>query len=334
VQFEHPIILGLLPAAALVLALLYALGRWRRGVLLRRMGDAATVARLARGVSVGRRRLKAALVFTAVLLLAFSLARPQYGAVEREMERRGVEVLIAVDCSLSMLAEDIKPNRMARALEQLRELALMLRGNNIGVIAFAGEPVVQCPLTSDYSMVLNMLDAVNVDTVPVQGTRIAATIDKALETFQASGKGRKVLVLLTDGEDHAGKVEDAAKHAAEAGVVVYAIGIGGTEAQPIPLPEGGYKEKDGAKVSTRLDFETLRDLALTTGGKAIRANERGDLEIEMITRDIHSLETANLKSNVVTSHVERFQWFLTPALILLVIEMVVGERSRRRLHHA
>jgi Ca-activated chloride channel family protein len=317
-----------LPVFAVGLLVLFAWMRWRRGVLLRRMGDLSTVSRLVRGVSLTRRRLKMLMVFVSVMLIVFSLSRPQYGAVEREMERRGVEVLIAVDCSLSMLARDMEPDRLTRALEQLRDLVLMLRGNNVGIIAFAGVPIVQCPLTSDYSMVLNLLEAVDVDTVPVQGTRLGLVIDKALETFQSPGKGRKVLVLLTDGEDHQGEVEAAAERAADAGVVVYAIGIGDTQGQPIPLPEGGYKESDGRKVSTRLDFETLREVALKTGGKAIRANTRGDLEIEMITEDIRSLETSNLRSRVVQSHIERFQYFLAPALLLLFLDFILGEGRR------
>ncbi|MFW6286925.1 MAG: VWA domain-containing protein [Candidatus Sumerlaeota bacterium] len=317
-RFDTPSVLALLPVVALALLALFWWMRWKRGIFLRRLGDVSTVQKLVRGLSLGRRRLKMFLLSLGVLLLVFSLARPQYGAVER-----------AVDCSMSMLARDMEPNRLGRALEQLRRLVLMLRGNNVGVLAFAGVPVVQCPLTSDYSMVLNLLEAVDVDTVPVQGTRIAAVIDKAIETFQAPGKGRKVLVLLTDGEDHEGAVREAAQRAAEAGVVIYAIGIGDTEGQPIPLPEGGYKESGGSKVSTRLDFETLREAALTTGGKAIRANEKGDLEIEMINKDIRALETANLQAKVVTSHIERYQYFLAPALLLLIIEMLISERPMR-----
>lgn len=312
-----------------MLVLFYWWVRARRRRLLARFGEQRVVAKLVRGVSPGRQHLKYLLLVCAVLLILFSLARPQYGVVERPLQRRGVEVLIAIDCSESMLGQDIKPDRLSRAREQLRRLIHRLEGDNVGIIAFAGIPVVQCPMTSDYDMALNLLDSLAVDTVPVPGTAIGKAIGKAVETFRNPGQGQKVLVLLTDGEDHEGDPAEAAREAAEAGVVIHAIGIGSTDGVPIPLPNGRYKESEGVKVSTRLDFEALRQVAVATGGVAIKANEKGDMELDEIYRQIDALKESNLQAKAVTLHTERFQYFLLPAIIALAAELLLGDRKRR-----
>lgn len=327
--FDSPHVLALLPVAAVLLALLFAFSRARRRRLLERFGGREVVAKLVRDASPGRQSLKFALLSLAVLLIVFSMARPQYGVVERPLERRGVEVLIAIDCSTSMLSRDIKPDRLTRARDQLRGLVHRLEGDNVGIIAFAGIPVIQCPMTSDYDMALNLLDSLAVDTVPVQGTAIGKAIDKAVETFRNPGKGQKVLVLLTDGEDHEGDPVEAARKAAEAGVVIEAIGIGSVEGALIPLPDGSYKESDNVKVSTRLDFDTLSKVALATGGVAIKANEKGDLELDEIYNRIDALKESDLQAAAVTMHTERFQYFLALAILALAIEMLLNDRKRR-----
>ncbi|HPS02713.1 MAG TPA: VWA domain-containing protein [Candidatus Sumerlaeota bacterium] len=326
--FDSPKILFLIPVALAGLVLFFWWASWRRRRLLERFGQTETVGRLLNGVSGVRRFMKHALLVAAVLLLLFSLARPQYGTMERPLERRGVEVLIAVDCSTSMLGQDMKPNRLGRAREQLRGLIQGLEGDNVGIIAFAGVPIVQCPMTPDYDMALNLLDSLDVDSVPVQGTAIARAIRKAIETFKNPGKGQKVLVLLTDGEDHEQDVLEAARDAAKAGIVIHAIGIGSPEGVPIPMPQGGYKEFNQAKVNTRLDFQTLTQVALETGGKAIKANEGGDLELDLVLREIRNLKQTTFQNNKTVMHVERFQYFLLPAILALLAEMFLGDRRR------
>ncbi len=328
-QFDSPHVLALIPAAAAVLGLFYLWVLKRKKSLLERFANHAIAPKLMRGVSRGRMHAKYVLLVAAILLILFSLARPQYGTQERPLRRRGVEVLIAIDCSMSMLGEDIKPNRLDRARGQLRGLVQRLEGDNVGIIAFAGVAVIQCPMTSDYAMALNLLDSLQVDSVPVQGTAIGAAIRKAVSTFKKTSHGQKVLVLLTDGEDHESEPLKAAEKAAEAGVVIYAIGIGSTRGVPIPLPEGGYKEAGGGKVNTRLDFETLRKIALTTGGKAIKANESGDLELDEIYKGIAALKEDDLKTTSMTLRIERFQYFLFLAIIALTVEMLLGQRKRK-----
>jgi Ca-activated chloride channel family protein len=234
--FDSPKILFLMPMALIALLCFFGWAARRRRRFLERFGQSTPVARLLSGASGVRRFWKRVLLVTAILLVFFSLARPQYGTVERPLERRGVEVLIAVDCSTSMLGQDMKPNRLGRAREQLRGLIQGLEGDNVGIIAFAGVPIVQCPMTPDYDMALNLLDSLDVDSVPVQGTAIARAIRKAIETFKKPGKGQKVLVLLTDGEDHEQEVLEAARDAAKAGIVIHAIGIGSPKEYRFPCP--------------------------------------------------------------------------------------------------
>ncbi len=326
--FDSPKILFLMPMALIALLCFFGWAARRRRRFLERFGQSHTVARLLSGASGVRRFWKRVLLVTAILLVFFSLARPQYGTVERPLERRGVEVLIAVDCSTSMLGQDMKPNRLGRAREQLRGLIQGLEGDNVGIIVFAGVPIVQCPMTPDYDMALNLLDSLDVDSVPVQGTAIARAIRKAIETFKKPGKGQKVLVLLTDGEDHEQEVLEAARDAAKAGIVIHAIGIGSPEGVPIPMPQGGYKEFNQSKVNTRLDFQTLTQVALETGGKAIKANEGGDLELDLVLREIRNLKQTTFQNNMTVMHVERFQYFLLPAILALMAEMLLSERRR------
>lgn len=328
-RFDSPQILFLVPVAIVLLWLFWTWAAARRRRMIARFGQAESMAKLTRGLSPARRRLKAALLTTAVALLLTALARPQYGTLERPMRRRGVEVLVAIDTSLSMLATDVKPTRLDRARAMLRDLLQRLGADSVGVLAFAGIPIVQCPLTTDHDMALNLLDTIDTNSVPIQGTAIGAVIRKAVETFKEPGAGRKALVLLTDGEDHESKPLEAAQEAAKAGIVIYAIGIGSTEGTVIPLPEGGFKENEGTKVNSRLDFETLRQIALATGGEAILANPTGEKEVLEVTKRIDALAKNDLGTSAVTIHIDRFQIPLAMALALLALEMLIGERRRR-----
>jgi len=328
-RFVFPHLLALQTGTVVVLVVFFVWVGRHKARLLERFGNPALVLKLTRGISRARQHWKAALLIAAPAFLLFALARPQYGALERPLRRRGVEVVIAIDCSRSMLGQDIKPNRLARARQELRGLLQRLQGDNVGVIAFAGIAVIQCPMTADYDMALNLLDSIDVDSVPVQGTAIGAAIRKSFDMFQTAGKGYKVLVLLTDGEDHEGDVMKAAEEAAQQGVRIYAIGTGSPQGVPIPLPEGGYKEADGTKVNTRLDFDMLRKIAAATGGKAILANPSGDLELKELYRDIAALKETNLATTSRTIYAERFQFFLAIAVALAAVEMLLSDRRRR-----
>jgi len=340
-HFEHPQILyGIFALPLLALFFWWSQGRRRR--LLERFGRWSAVARLIETTSAGRQVFKMIGLSLCAALLIVALARPQYGASERRLTRRGIDLLIAVDVSNSMLATDISPSRLARAKEQLRQLVLSSRGHRIGIIAFAGAAFAQCPLTLDYGLALNILDAIQVGLVPLQGTSIGAAIDCAVDAFEraepgggearrADQIGDRVLLLLTDGEDHdKAALQKAVDRAAKAHIKIYAIGIGSTKGVPIMMPDGTVKkDNEGRVVTTRLDYETLQRIAFQTGGVAIQGTETGDLDLVEAKKHLDALEQTVQRSTTKTVYEERFVPVLTLALIFLVLEMFQGDRRKR-----
>ncbi len=301
---------------------------------LARFGNIELIKKLIRNTSFGKQKLKVFLIIVCVFFLIFALARPQYGAKERRLRRKGVDVVIAIDTSNSMLAEDVKPSRLEKAKQELKGLIKRLKGDRVGIVVFAGMSFIQCPLTLDYSMAENILDSIDVNSVSVQGTAIGDAIRTAIKAFNQKERKYKVLVLLTDGEDHNTDPEGAAKEAMKEGIIIYSIGIGSERGEPVPLYDEsgnriGYKEdKKGEKVLSKLDVETLRKIALVTGGKSYIATGGGSLELDALYDEISSLEKKELESKVHTIYEERYQWFLVPALILLIVESFISDRRK------
>lgn len=319
--------IGLIIIPILIVFYIWVFARKKK--LLMQFGKMESVRKLIRQVNYSSQYMKAALLIIIAMLLVFALSRPQYGAIQRPVIQRGVDIMIAIDTSNSMLARDIKPNRLARAKEQLKAMIRMVKGDRIGIMAFAGEAFVACPLTLDKGLAADILEAIDTKTVPIQGTAIAETIKSAVKSFEKTGESHKVLILLTDGEDHEGETLDAAKEAAKAGIIIYAIGIGSESGELIPLEDGTYKEdKDGHKVTSKLDFTLLQKVALTTGGKAVKANPRGDLELDIIYSDISTLDKKIQQSRTYSLFEDRFQWVLLPALLLLIFEALKSDRVR------
>ncbi len=303
----------------------------RKRRLLQKFGNYRVLQKLIKNTSVKAQYLKIGLVCLAVALIVVATARPQYGAIERPLVRKGVDIMIAIDTSLSMRAQDIKPSRLVRAKEQLRGLLYRLRGDRVGIITFAGMAFVQCPLTLDYGIALDILDTIDASSVPVQGTAIGAAIRKAIDAFEQTEKGYRVLILLTDGEDQGSDPIDAAKKAAKEGIKIYCIGIGSTQGMPIPLEQGGFKEdKHAHKVNSRLDFTTLEKIALATGGKAVKANPHGELELDQVYGDINTMQKKLQESRIYTTYEDRFQYVLLPAIILVILEGIKSDRKRKR----
>ena len=252
-----------------LLALLVAWGiRGRRTMLGRFASLPLALGYLAPRFSPARLRAKGLLLVAAAASLAFAAARPQWGFEDRKILSRGIDMVVAVDTSLSMLAQDYKPDRIARAKELLQDIIWSAKGDRLGVIAFAGDAYVMCPLTLDYSMASSVLKSLSVSTVPVRGTNVAAAINQALSAFSTGAGGERILVLLTDGEDHGGAATQAAERAAKEKVKIYTIGIGTSNGMPIPLPDGSYKQdREGKIVSTKLDFSTLTKISQMTGAR-------------------------------------------------------------------
>ena len=318
---------ALLPA---VLALFVWAAR-RRQSALASLGDPALIRLLADTVHRPGRRLRAALWIAALALILFALARPQWGSSVTTIERQGLQVIFALDVSASMLAEDVRPNRLERAKLETADMMGRLAGDEVGLVLFAGAAFLQLPLTFDYGTARVFLDGAEPDAVSRRGTAIAEAIDAAIAGFDAKRSSQKVIVLMTDGESHEGDTSAAARRAAEQGVVVYTIGIGSPDGDPVPRYDEsgrvvGYKrDSAGETVLSKLDEETLRQIARETGGSYYRATAVGSAVAELAA-EMEDLQRASLQSEEETRGIERFQVFLLLALAALAFAELMPDR--------
>ncbi len=319
---------------ALILALLMMILLWIseliRERLLKNFGNINLLKKFSPADFKGR-RIKNVILILVVFLIMLSLARPQWGHKVQKIVRKGIDIMILLDVSKSMLAEDVHPNRLEYAKYEIRELINRLKGDRIGLIVFAGRAFFQCPLTTDYAAFKMYLDIVNVNTVPIQGTNIGDAIIKALKVFPSTQKKYKVIILLTDGEDHEGEVEKALKIARKMGVIIYTVGIGTPNGELIPIRDSsgriiGYKkDKNGNPVLSRLDEITLQRIALQTGGKYYRSDSGGEV-LSRIYDDILKMERRKIYGTEFSRFYDRFQWFLLPAILLLILEILLKEQ--------
>ncbi|MBI4169592.1 MAG: VWA domain-containing protein [Acidobacteria bacterium] len=316
-----------------VLAGLFVLAFRRRRRALGRFGDLRLVDRLVQAGSTERRVIRAALVLIAAFFLILALARPQWGAKMETVSRRGVDVILAVDTSLSMLAEDVKPNRLAQARAAVSSFIDLSRGDRVGIVAFSGAAYMACPLTLDHAAAGIFVDVLDTDLIPVRGTAIAEAIATALRAFSPTERRYKVLVLITDGEDHEGDVQAAARAAAADGVTIYTVGVGGPGGEPIPLRNArgevvGYKEdRESRKVTSRLGESVLESIALATGGKYFRSTPEG-IELRRVYEEIAAMDQKSLTGRLHTAYEERYQIPLVVAILLLGLEAALSDRRR------
>lgn len=290
--------------------------------------------RLIRGVQKPRRRLKQTLRIAAFALGVFSLAGVQYGFAWEEVHRRGVDIVVALDVSDSMLVHDGESHtslsRLASAKREIVDLLNMLEGDRVALVAFAGTAYVECPLTLDYSAASLFLDDLDTDLIPVKGTALDHALRTSMEVLEHSGKNAQAIILITDGEDHSGGSLKVAEMAREQGVRIYPIGIGRDEGAPIPLPEGGFRrDSQGKLVLSHLDEPTLKRIAETTRGIYTRS-VAGDMDLQTIYRDgiRKSLDAHDLGVRRKQHWQERFQWPLALALILLAVEALLPETPK------
>lgn len=280
-------------------------------------------------------RAKTALLAVSVVLLLFALARPQWGFQWQELRRRGLDILVAVDTSKSMLATDVKPNRLERTKLALRDLTTKLKGDRIGLIAFAGTAFLECPLTVDYNGFLLSLEDLNADIIPKGGTSISSAIDEAVKGYAGQAKKHKILVIVTDGEDHEGDPLKAAERAKKEGIIIFCIGIGTPEGDLVFIDAGkGKKEylKDasGNAVKSRLNEEILQKICLATGGAYVRATAT-EFGLELLYNEkLSKFEKTELESKMSKLYVERFQIPLALCLLLLMLELIISDRRAHR----
>lgn len=271
------------------------------------------------------------LLVVSLLFLVFALARPQWGYHERQVVTQGVDVMVAIDTSASMMARDFPPSRLTRAKELLQNIIWEARGDRVGIVAFAGNAAVMCPLTLDYNMAITALQAVDMNTVSARGTDIGAAIQAANGAFEVSGANDRVLVLLTDGEqlERLGELELALQKAKENGVRIFALGMGSTEGATIPTLRGPLRDKAGNVVDTRLDFELLQRLARETGGQAIMAEKTGAAEIAQISAELSKYRGRKQQDKTFRVYHERYPLFVAVAMLALLAEAFLrGYRPR------
>ncbi len=329
-RLAHPFWLYLIWAVPIVLFVYWA-GYRKRKTILNRYASPAMLQRIAPERSDSRRWMVAGLSALSILLLSVSLSGPLYGFKWRTVERKGVDIIVAIDCSRSMLAGDVKPNRLERARREIIDLINRLKGDRIGLVAFAGTAFLQCPLTVDYSGFNIFLQALSPDFLPVGGTALAEAIDTSLKAFDPKSPAEKAVILITDGEPTGGDPVEAAERARQSGVKLFIIGVGSEEGAPIPETGGGFKkDASGNIILSRLDEKELKRMAALTGGAYVRS-VAGDMDWDVIyDRKIRGeMEAVNsLESDKVRVWEDRYQWPLAFALIALIAELILPLRKR------
>ena len=287
---------------------------------------------IAPSVSVRRRIFKIAIVISASLFSLLAFMRPQWGFEWEEVKRSGLDILIAIDVSKSMLATDVRPNRLERSKFAVKDLIKKLNGDRIGLIAFAGTAFLQCPLTIDYNGFLLALDDISTGTIPRGGTSISNAIREAINTFKGPEKKYKVLVIITDGEELEGDALKAANEASAAGIKIYAVGVGTSEGELIQaLDEHGQRvylaDREGRVVKTKLNEELLKRIAISTGGSYVRATQAEFGLTLLYDKSISRLEKRDIEARMKKRYEERFQIFLSIAIAVLFIEPLIAGRK-------
>ena len=334
IEFARPMWLWALAGLPVVAGLMAVAVRRRRSGLASFVGGGLEGA-LAPGFSWRRHLLKGLLRSTALAMLVVALAGPRFGSQLVKVEREGIDLVIALDTSLSMLAEDVPPNRLEGAKREISDLIGGLQGDRVGVVAFSGEAVVLCPLTVDYEAALMLVRSVDVYTVSEPGTAIADAIEKSVSLFEGSEKGDRAIILVTDGENTQGDIEAAVRLAAEKDVRVFPIGLGSPKGDLIPergtdgAVTGYKKDARGETVISRLDEATLQHVAAGTHGKYLPATSEG-LELKVLYDEISGMERRLIKGEFVERKKERFWLPLAVALGMLVLDVSVGTRASRR----
>ncbi len=323
----------LLAVPALGAFWIWALAARRRD--LAQVAQPPLLAHLVEHLDARRRRVKIWLTVAAVACAALALLGPQWGFHWETLIRRGVDVVVALDVSKSMLAEDVKPSRLERAKLALKELAGLLAGDRIGLVTFAGTSFIECPLTVDYDAFSMIVDDVSVDSIPRGGTSIGRAIRAARQAFEAGAQGSRVILLITDGEDHEGDALAEARETAHDGIVLLCVGIGTTEGELIPVTDGeGHqrflKDTQGRTVKSRIDERLLEQLAAETGGAYVHATSTSFGLDALYRQRIATLDRGTGESTIRKQYEHRFQWPLAIAWLLLAIEPLIGERRRIR----
>lgn len=333
-RFAHPeyfYIFLVLPA----LVFLFMFNRILRARKLKNFGQPELLEQLMPSLSTGRPVIKFICWLLAITCLITALAQPQFGSKLTLTKRKGVELIIALDVSNSMKAQDIKPNRLERAKRAITKLTDRLTNDKIGLIVFAGQAYVQLPITSDYTSAKLFLESITTDVVPVQGTAIGSAVDMGTKSFSPKFKGSKAIIVITDGENHEDDAVGAAKQAQEKGIVVHTIGMGLPQGAPIPVSEGSsdfMKDKSGSIVVTKLDETMLTKIAEAGGGSYIRATN-AEVGLNNLFNEIEKMQKTEMESREYSEYNDQFPLFLALAFFFILLDFLILDRKNKWLRN-
>ncbi|MGN1221376.1 MAG: VWA domain-containing protein [Candidatus Cryptobacteroides sp.] len=296
---------------------------------MQKFGDVRLVSKLMPSYSKGKAWIRTSLFSLGFLFLIIGLSRPQIGAKLKEHQTKGAEIMIALDVSNSMLAEDYSPNRLERAKLAISRLVDKLRDDRIGLIVFAGNSFVQLPITTDYVSAKMFLRSISTESVPIQGTAMGEAINTAIRSFSAQSEKSRAIIVITDGENHEDDPVAAARMAADNGIRVFTIGVGSPEGKPIPMDGDLLRDKNGDIVVTRLDESILQEVASAGNGLYVRAGN-SEFGLNPIIDNIRKMEDEQYSSIVFEEFDEQFMYFLGIALFFFVLEMLIGDRRPKR----
>ncbi len=317
-----------------VFVIAYIIITKRKQRQLMEFGDPELMAQLMPDASKSRPIVKFTLLMVALALLIVAAARPQYGQQEKTVKRQGIEVMVALDISNSMLAEDVAPNRLDRAKQMLSKMIDNMTDDKVGLVVFAGEAFTQLPITCDYVSAKMFLNTISPKLIPTQGTAIGAALQTAIRSFgsQESDAGRAI-ILITDGENHEDDATAVAKQAQELGIQVFVIGIGKPEGSPIPVPGTNdyIKDRSGQVVVSRLNEEMCQEIAQAGKGAYVRCDNT-NTAMRALQQELDRIATTDLETTVYADYNEQYQSFLLIALLLLVIDCFILMRQNHRLN--
>ena len=318
-------LLLLVPVPLIVYGVLRAVRRRR----IRRFGDEALVKELMPSWSGSKPWVRLVFFCIAFALFVIGLSRPLIGAKLKEHESKGAEIMICLDVSNSMLAQDYSPSRLERAKMSISSMVDKLRDDRIGLIIFAGTSFVQLPITSDFVSAKVFLSSIDTGSIPVQGTAIGDAIMTAAKSFSAQSEKSRVIVLITDGENHEDDAVAAAREVAKQGIRIYTIGVGSAQGQPVPVNGSLLEDKDGNIVVSKLDEGILKQIAQAGGGAYVHAGNQ-EFGLNPIIDEIRAMESEEFSSVVFEEYDEQYMYFFALALLLFAIEALIGERRSKR----
>ena len=323
-----------LAAIPLLIILFIVMQLWKKKAL-KQFGEGIIVNQLITDASKVKPVLKFILLMLAFFFLIIGIVNPQVGSKLEEVKRLGADIIIALDVSNSMKAEDLSPNRLEKAKQSIQKLIDKLQGDRIGMIVFAGQAYVQLPITTDYAAAKLFLGNIDTDIIPTQGTAIGSAIDLAIESFGPEDGKNKAIIIISDGENHEDDAIKAAQAAAEKSIVIHTIGMGSVIGSPIPIYKNkvqiGYKkDKEGSTVITKLNEQALQEIAFAGNGTYVHASN-SDIGLNAILDEVKKLEKKQFESKMYTDYDDKFYYFILAALALLITEFLISERKSKLL---